>query len=93
VQVLVDLLVHGADDGLRVVPEVLAGDPAGEVEHLVAVRVPERRAIGAGDDEVAGRDPARYVALALLAHGGGTMHLLGRHHRSLLQGIPFSRPR
>ena len=80
VQVVVDLLVHGADDGLRVVPEVLAGDPAGEVEHLVAVGVPERRALGAGDDEVGGRDPARHEALARLANGGGTLHLLGRHH-------------
>ena len=80
VQVVIDLLVHRADDGLRVVPEVLARDPAGEVEQLVAVGVPERRALGAGDDEIGGRDPARHEALARLADGGRTLHLLGRHH-------------
>jgi hypothetical protein len=41
------------------VAEVLARDPAREVEHLVSVRIPERGALGARDDEVRGRDPAR----------------------------------
>jgi hypothetical protein len=59
VQVAVDLFVHRPDDGLRVVAEVLARDPAREVEYLVSVRIPERGALGARDDEVRGRDPAR----------------------------------
>ena len=79
VQVAIDLLVHRADDGFRVVPEVLAGDAAGEVEQLVAVGVPERRALGAGDDEIGGRHAAGHEALARLADGGRTLHLLGRH--------------
>jgi hypothetical protein len=40
VEVAVDVLVHRPDDGLGVVPEVLARDPTGEVEVLAAVRVP-----------------------------------------------------
>jgi len=59
VEVVVDLLVHGADDGLGVVPEVLARDPAGEVEQLVAVAVPDPCTLGARHDEVGGRDAAR----------------------------------
>ena len=63
VEETVDLLVDGPDDRLGVVPEVLACDPAGEVEELAAVGVPERGALGAGDDEVGRRDPARHELL------------------------------
>jgi len=48
VQEAVDLLVHGAHDGLGIVAEVLAGDPTREVEELAAVGVPERGAFGPG---------------------------------------------
>ena len=60
----VDLLVDRRDDGRRSVAEVLAGDPAGEVEELAAVDVPDARALGAGDDERGRRDAAGDVALA-----------------------------
>jgi hypothetical protein len=47
VEIAVDLLVDGGDDGGRSVAEVLAGDPAREVEKLPAVDVPDARALGA----------------------------------------------
>jgi hypothetical protein len=43
VEVAVDLLVDRSDDRGRAVPEVLAGDAAGEVEELSAVDVPDAR--------------------------------------------------
>ena len=44
--------------------EVLAGDAAGEVDVLAAVRVPDARAPGAGDDEVGRGDAARHEPFA-----------------------------
>jgi hypothetical protein len=67
------------------VPEVLAGDPASEVQQLVPVGVPQRRAFGTRDDQVGGRDAARHEALARLADGCGVVQLLGRHDASLLR--------
>src|SRR5438105_12789572 len=58
VEVSVDLLVDGADDPGRAVPEVLAGDAAGEVQVLAAVGVPDAGAPRPGDDEVGGGYPA-----------------------------------
>ena len=82
---MVDLVVYCPHDGLRVVPEVLAGDPAREVEQLVPVGVPQRRALGARDDQVGGRDAARHEPLARLTDGCGVVQLLGRHDVSLLR--------
>ena len=79
VQETVDLLVDGPDDRLGVVPEVLTRDPAGEVEELAAVGVPERGALGAGDDEVGRRDPARHELLPPGANGLDALELFGRH--------------
>jgi len=82
VEVAVDLLVHRANDGLRVVAEVLAGDSAREVEELVPVGVPDGGALGPGDDEVGRRDPAGHVLLAPGANGVDALQL-GLHAGSL----------
>src|SRR5579884_930006 len=63
-EVAIDLLVDGRDHRGRPVAEVLAGDPAGEVEILAAVDVPHARAFGAGDDEGRRGDPAGDIAFA-----------------------------
>jgi hypothetical protein len=81
VQVAVDLLVDGAHHRLRVVAEVLAGDPTGEVEELPPVGVPDRCALRAGHDEIGRRDPARDVALALRPNRPHVVQLLGLHQR------------
>ena len=65
-EVAVDLLVHGTDDGRVAVAEVLAGDAAGEVDVLAAVGVPDPRTPGARDDEIGRRDAARNEPLAAL---------------------------
>jgi hypothetical protein len=92
VQVVVDLVVHRAHDRLGVVAEVLAGDPAGEVEQLVPVGVPQRRALGARDDEVGGRDAARHEPLTRLADGRRAVQLLGLHGASLLRALAPRQP-
>jgi hypothetical protein len=46
------------------VAEVLAGDPAGEVEELAPVDVPDARPLGPVDDQSGSRDSAGDVALA-----------------------------
>src|SRR5581483_9775164 len=94
VQVPVDLLVDGPDDRRVPVPEVLAGDPAGEVEVLVAVGVPELRAPRAGDDEIGRRDTARDVPLAVAPDGVGAGVLLDSHRGEYrIYGIRSKRPR
>src|SRR5829696_2068204 len=79
VQEAVDLLVHSPHDGLGIVTEVLAGDPAREVEILAPVGVAERRALGSGHDEVGGGDPARHPLFASCANGLRALRLLGLH--------------
>jgi hypothetical protein len=64
VEIAVDLLVDGRHHRRRAVPEVLAGDPAGEVEELAAVDVPDARPFGPFDDEGRRRDAARDIPLA-----------------------------
>ena len=64
VEVAVDLLVDRGHDGRRAVAEVLARDPAGEVEELAPVGVPDPRPVGARDDERGRRNAAGDVALA-----------------------------
>jgi hypothetical protein len=79
VQVAVDLLVDRPHDRRVPVPEVLAGDAAGEVEVLPAFRVPDPRAPGAGDHEVGARDAPRHEALACLLHALGGDPVLEPH--------------
>ena len=79
VQVAVDLFVHRVDDGRQRVPEIGAPDPAGEVDVLAAVDVPDPRSLGAVDDDRRGRDPPRDVALAGLLDALGALSLLQRH--------------
>jgi hypothetical protein len=75
-QVTVDLLVNRRCR--EAVAGVLAAEPAGEVDVLAAVDVPDARAFSAGDHERSGCDAACDVALAVgddllrrraLAHG------------------------
>ena len=82
VQVAVDLLVHRLHDGGQRVADVRAADPAGEVDVLAAVDVPDPGALGALDEDRRGREPARDVALPgrLDALAGGA--LLQGHGRS-----------
>ena len=63
-QVAVDLLVDRLHDRGMAVPEVDAADPAGEVEVLPPLEIPDPGALGAGDDERRRRDPARDVLLS-----------------------------
>ena len=63
VQVRVDLLVDRCRG--KAVTGVLATEPAGEVDVLAAVDVPEARALGPRDDERRRRDAASDVPLAL----------------------------
>ena len=79
VQVAVDLLVHRADDGLGVVPEVLARDPAREVEELAPVRVPDAGAFRPRDHEVRRRHAARDEALAGVPHRLDVVQLARLH--------------
>ena len=61
--------------------EVLAAEPAGEVDVLAAVDVPDPRALGPRDDERRRRDAARDVALARFLHALGRAALVdGRAH-------------
>ena len=57
VEVAVDLLVNRR--GSEAVAGVLAAEPAGEVDVLAAVDVPDPGALRARDDERGGRDAAR----------------------------------
>ena len=50
VQVAVDLLVDRGDRGRKTVAEVLAGEPAGEVDVLAPVHVHDPRALCARDE-------------------------------------------
>src|SRR5207253_7342687 len=87
VQVAVDLLVDRAHDGRVAVTEVLAGDPAGEVDVLAPVGVPDARAPGPGDDELGGGDAAGDEALAVPQHLlGGRLFL--DSHRSGVSPLP-----
>ena len=63
-EIAVDLLVNRLPDRRVPVPEVEAADAAGEVEVLAAVRIPDERALGAGDDERRGRDAPGDVLLS-----------------------------
>ena len=56
--------------------------PAGEVDVLAAVDVPDARALGAGDDERGRRDAAGDVPLAGLLDALGRAAFLQRHGRS-----------
>ena len=71
VQVPVDLRVDRLDDGGQRVAEVRAAEPAGEVDVLAPVGVPDPRALGARDDERRRRDAAGDVALAALLDAVG----------------------
>ena len=93
VEVAVDLLVNRLPDRRVPVPEVEAADAAREVEVLAAVRVPDERALGAGDDERGRRDapgdvllsrPADPLELAafLQGHWRPTLHRRGRRRAS-----------
>ena len=79
VHVAVDLRVHRIDDGGQVVAEVGAAEPAGEVDVLAPLGVPDARALGALDDEGRGRDPARDIALAGFLDALGCASFLQRH--------------
>jgi hypothetical protein len=61
------------------VAEVLARDPAREVEHLVAVGVPERRALGARDDESVVATPRGTNRSRASPHVRRAVQLLRRH--------------
>jgi len=63
VHVAVDLLVHGVDDRRKVVAEVRAAEPAGEVDVFAAFDVPDACALGPLDDERGSGDAAGDVAL------------------------------
>ena len=80
VQVAVDLRVDRGGDGLEAVPGVLAADPAGEVDVLVAVDVDDGRAVGAVDDESWRRHAARDPAGPLLEDAAGR-RVLPQGHR------------
>ena len=79
VEVEVDLLVDRGDRGRIVVPEVVAADPAGEVDVAAPVDVLDPRAERARDDEPRSRDPAGHVARALREDAGGRGFLLQGH--------------
>ena len=79
VHVAVDLRMDRVDDGGQVVAEVGAAEPAGEVDVLAPLGVPDPRALGPLDDERRGRDPARHVALAGLLDALGCAAFLQRH--------------
>ena len=96
-QVSVDLRVHGVDDGGKRVAEIGASEPAGEVDVLAALDVPDAGAFGALDDERRRRDPARDVALAALLDTFGRGALVNGHSKadciSLIQVMATMRPR
>ena len=79
VHVAVDLGVHRVDDRGEVVAEVRAAEPAGEVDVLAALDVPDPRALGALDDERRSGDATGDVALAGLLDAIGGAPLLQRH--------------
>ncbi len=58
VQVQVDLSVDRRDDRGVAMPEVLRADPAGEVDELAPLRVPDQRAARVRDGERRRRDAA-----------------------------------
>ena len=82
--VAVDLLVHGVDDGRKVVAEVRAAEPAGEVDVLAALDVPDAGALGPLDDERGSGNAAGDVALAGFLDAIGGAPLLQRHGSATL---------
>ena len=84
VQVPVDLGVHGLDDRMRRMAEVRAADPAGEVDVLVPVDVPDARTLGARDDERRSGDALGDVPLAGLPDARCRRLFLQRHGRKTL---------
>ncbi len=79
VQVAVDLLMDRGDRRRQPMAGVLATEPAGEVDVLATVDVPDPRALGPVDDERRCRDPARHVSLTRCDHALAGPHLLQRH--------------
>ncbi len=79
VHVLVDLGVHRIDDRGQVVAEVGTAEPAGEVDVLAPVGVPDPRALGPFDHQARSRDAAGDVALAAFLDALGCASLLQRH--------------
>ena len=82
-EVRVDLLVHRRDGGGEAVAGVLAAEPAGEIDVGHAVDVLDAGALGAGDDDRRGRDPARHELVA----GGQNAFTLGpllHRHETIL---------
>ena len=84
VEIAVDLLVDRADDPGRAVTQVLARDPAREVEVLAALGVPDARAPGPRDGELGRRDTPRDVAFARLEELVGGRPLIDLHQRHRL---------
>ena len=81
-EIAIDLLMDGGDDGREAVPRVLACDTAGEVDVALAVDVPEAGSLGAGDDDLGGGDPARDEPVALGEHFLRRRLLAGGHDGS-----------
>ena len=77
--VAVDLVVDRVDDRGQVVAEVRAAEPAGEVDVLAALDVPDPRALGPLDDERGSGDAPGDVALPGLLDAIGGAPLLQRH--------------
>ena len=57
-QVLVELLAHGFDDGAEPVTRVLAADATGEIDEAPPVDVDHARTVGVGDDQPGVETPA-----------------------------------
>ena len=79
VEVEVDLLVDRGDRGRIVVAEVVAADPAGEVDVAAPVDVLDPRAERTRNHEARGRDPACDVARPLRENAGSRRFLLQGH--------------
>ena len=79
VQITIDLLVHRFDDGRERVADVGTTDPAGEVDVLTSVDVPDAGSFGAVDEDRLGRDPASDVALPRLLEAPCGCPFLQRH--------------
>ena len=79
VQVAVDLLVDRGDRRGEPVARVLAAEPAGEIDVLAAVDVPDPCAFRPIDDERRCRHPAGHVTLTRGDHALAGPHLLQRH--------------
>src|SRR5262249_13949495 len=84
VEVAVDLLVHRLHDCRKRVPDVRTADPAGEVDVLAPVDVPDPGALGAFDEDRRRRQAADDVALP------GCLDALGSSALSQGQGTTVS---